>query len=207
MKNFNFKFFTLTLAFLFASAVLLTGCTGEEEEDVSLDDTLVSIGDEVKPEPVEEEVEDEVEEVVEEIEEEVEEEEEKPKETIDMTDGQNLDGATSADGARITSYSYGTKGNIFEFTWTVKGSSSKPIPQVQAKHNADGDIVVVFPDLESDYIARDSKELELGGLVDMITWNRTGNESMYKFDLKSKKDFELKSSVDDSEIILEIKLY
>ncbi len=122
------------------------------------------------------------------------------------TDEQIIDGATSSDGARITNYSYGVEGNAFQFIWTVRGSESKPIPQVRARYNDDGHLVVTFPDLDSDYIGRDNNEAELMGGVEKVSWNRVGSETIYRFFLKDKKDFRLKSSLSPNQVILEIEL-
>lgn len=119
---------------------------------------------------------------------------------------QEIQGATSSDGARITNYSFGVEDNVFRFIWTVRGSEEKPIPQVRARYNDEDDLIVTFPDLDSDYIGRDSNEVPLIGNVQEVIWKRTGNETIYRFVLNQKKDFKLISSLSPNQVILEIKL-
>lgn len=118
---------------------------------------------------------------------------------------QIIEGAISSDGARITNYSFGVEGSVFRFIWTVRGSQEKPIPEVRARYNDDGEIVVVFPDLDSDYIGRDSNEVDLMGNVEKVIWQRIGKETIYRFLLKEKKEFRLSSSLSPNQVILEIK--
>ncbi len=122
------------------------------------------------------------------------------------SDEQSIEGAKSSDGARITNYSYGVEENTFRFIWTVRGSESKPIPEVRARYNEEGELTVVFPDLDSDYIGRDRNEAELIGNVESVSWNRVANETIYRFVLKEKKDFRLKSSLSPNQVILEVEL-
>lgn len=118
---------------------------------------------------------------------------------------ESLEGATSEDGARITNYSYGIQDNIFRFIWTVRGSQDKPIPEVNARYNDDGELVVTFPDLYSDHIGRDSNEVELIGGVERVSWSRSGDETTYRFVLNEKKGFRLVPSVSPNQIVLEIE--
>jgi hypothetical protein len=129
------------------------------------------------------------------------------EEVVTNTGLKTVGEAVASDGARIVSYYYERDQNVFRFVWGTKSSKTKPIPKVQGRYNADGDIIVVFPDLESDYIAINAHQIEMSGVVEGISWNRTDGESMYKFDLKEKRDFELKSDPDSAEVILEITLW
>ena len=218
MKTFNgFRFVSLVLVVLLVSSFMLTGCMEEEE---SIDESLVSIGDDID----EREDEDEFEEVVEEEEkpEELDDEKDDVDETIDLDkeveeeperepaefgdEDTLLEGATSADGARVVSYSYSIQGGVFEFVWGVRGSDAEPTPEVQAKYNADDDIIVVFPDLESDYIAVDSDDFEVPGVSDSVSWNRSGSESMYKFEFDEKQEYSLEPSADEEEVVLTVRL-
>ncbi len=120
-------------------------------------------------------------------------------------DEQNISGASASDGARITNYSFGVENKIFRFIWTVRGSEENPIPQVRARYNDDGDLLVVFPDLDSDYIGADSREQDLIGNLEKVVWQRTGSETVYRFTLKEKRDFRLSSSLSPNQVILEVK--
>ena len=119
---------------------------------------------------------------------------------------QSIIGAKASDGARITNYSYTVADGAFRFIWTVRGSQEKPIPEVRARYNDDGELVVVFPDLESDYIGRDSNEVPLIGNVEKVVWKRTGSESIYRFFVGNERDFRLSSVLSPNQVILEIKL-
>jgi hypothetical protein len=119
---------------------------------------------------------------------------------------QSIEGAKASDGGRITNYSYGVEENAFRFIWTVRGSESNPIPEVRARYNEEGELAVIFPDLDSDYIGRDSNESELIGNVESVSWNRVGNETIYRFVLTEKRDFRLSSSLSPNQVILEIEL-
>ena len=120
-------------------------------------------------------------------------------------DEQNISGASASDGARITNYSFGVEDKVFRFIWTVRGSESNPIPQVRARYNDEGDLLVVFPDLDSDYIGADSKEQDLIGNVEKVVWQRIDSETVYRFTLKEKRDFRLSSSLSPNQVVLEVK--
>ncbi len=217
MKKKNTKLTILLTTIFILSSVFLTGCTKDE------DDTLVSIGDDTGTEL---ELEREVEEKFEEPYELVDREETVDKEEIDAeadgerdvenetresvnfgSDSQVLEGGTSADGVMVGGYNFGVEGNMFKFKWTVMGTEANPIPKVQAKHDSDGNIVVVFPDIANDHTATEEKDTPIDGVVNNIYWNREGNESTYRFSLKEKRDFNLKSTLNPNEVILEINLY
>ncbi len=119
---------------------------------------------------------------------------------------QRIDGGVSSDGARITNYSYTIENNVFRFIWSVRGSSEKPIPEVRARYNDDGELTVIFPDLDSDYIARDSSEAELIGGIEKVSWNRRGDESIYRFVVGEERNFRLISSLGPNQVILEVEL-
>ncbi len=122
------------------------------------------------------------------------------------SEDQEIAGATSSDGARITNYSYTLDGNIFKFIWTVRGSEEKPIPKVRARYNKDEELVVTFPDLDSDTIGRDGGEMALLGGLEKVVWGRTGSESIYRFVVGEERDYRLKSVLNPHQIILEIEL-
>ncbi len=121
------------------------------------------------------------------------------------TQEQTLEGATSDDEARVTNYSYGVQNNIFRFIWSVRGSQEKPIPQVNARYNDDGELVVTFPDLYSDHIGRNSSEVDLVGGVEKVSWNRKGDETVYRFTLREEKGFRIIPSLGPNQVILEIE--
>ncbi len=121
-------------------------------------------------------------------------------------DEQEIYGATSSDGARVTHYSYTVEKNIFRFIWTVRGSEDKPIPSVRASYNEDEELVVVFPDLDSDTIGRDSGEMNLTGGLEKVVWSRVGEESTYRFLVGEKRGYRLASLLSPHQIILEIEL-
>ena len=122
------------------------------------------------------------------------------------SEDQELVGATSSDGARITNYSYTVEGNTFRFIWTVRGSEEKPIPKVRARYNQDDELVVTFPDLDSDTIGRDAGEMALIGGLEKVAWNRKDSESIYRFVVGQERDYRLKSVLNPHQIILEIEL-
>ncbi|GEM_PF-6590986 len=215
MRNLKCKFLVFALVLLLVSGFAFSGCMGEEEDEI-IDDSLVSIGEEdvVEEEEVddeepvlEEEVDTDVEEEPAEEVEKEEEEEEVEREKVEFEDGDKfLEGATSEDGARVVSYNYGIEGGVFKFVWGVRGSDAEPTPEVRAKYNADNDIIVVFPDLESDYIAVDSDDFEVPGVSDSVSWKRSGDESMYKFEFDNQKEYSLEALSDEGEVVLEIQL-
>ncbi len=122
------------------------------------------------------------------------------------TEEQRISGATSSDGARITNYSYTIEGQTFRFIWTVRGSEESPIPEVQARYNRDGDLTVTFPDLDSDTIGRDAGEMALIGGLEKVVWNRSGNESIYKFVIGEEKNYRLRSFLNPHQVVLEVEL-
>ena len=122
------------------------------------------------------------------------------------SEDQEIAGATSSDGARITNYSYTIEGNTFKFTWTVRGSEEKPIPKVRAGYNQDDELVVTFPDLDSDTIGRDGGEMALIGGLEKVVWSRTDSESTYRFVVGQERDYKLSSFLSPHQIVLEIEL-
>ncbi len=122
------------------------------------------------------------------------------------TQEQRITGATSDDGARITNYSYTIEGSTFRFIWTVRGGEENPIPEVRARYNNEGELVVTFPDLDSDTIGRDAGEMALIGGLEKVVWNRLGDESIYRFVIGQEKDYRLKAFLNPHQVVLEIEL-
>lgn len=122
------------------------------------------------------------------------------------SEDQEIVGATSSDGARITNYSYTVEGNIFKFIWTVRGNEEKPIPKVRARYNQDNELVVTFPDLDSDTIGRDGGEMALIGGLEKVVWSRLGSESIYRFVVGQERNYKLSSFLSPHQVVLEIEL-
>lgn len=117
-------------------------------------------------------------------------------------DLQSLDGALSADNAKVLSYSFSNAGGVLTITYTVSGSSNRPVPSATAQMQSN-DLELVFTDVVTDaaYKALDGKKL--GGLN--IETSRSGNKSTYLFKNVSK-EFKLYGSKSPNQVVLEIKL-
>ena len=122
------------------------------------------------------------------------------------TDEQEITGATSSDGAKITNYSYTIEDNVFKFIWSVQGSEEKPVPEVGARYNEGNELVVTFPDLDSDTIGRNAGEMSLIGGLEKVVWNRTEDESVYRFFVGDEKEYRLRSFLSPNQVVLEIEL-
>lgn len=118
---------------------------------------------------------------------------------------QSIVGATKSDGARVSSYSYSASGGVLRVVFEVKGSTSKPIPSVNAGYDGDGNLVMRFTDIVSDAIAKMPSALTMTGGVTMV-WEMDGSSaSKYTFEGASK-EFKLYGGTNPNQVIIEIKL-
>lgn len=119
-------------------------------------------------------------------------------------DMQSLSGASSAEGARVSSYSYSASGGVLRVVFEVKGSSSKPIPSVEAEYEGDS-LVMRFPSVVSDAIAKMPSSQSMGGGINML-WEMDGsNMSKYTFE-NASKEFKLYGSTNPNQVVIEIRL-
>lgn len=199
---------------LLASSLLLAGCTGANKEEgdpgSKLENvTVVENGNDNEEEGDESDVEDVTPDPA--VEEEIEEKEEikDPVVTDGTEDGGviSVGNATSTEGAVVSAYSYEVAGNTFMFEWKVGSEGANKFPKATAKQNEDGTVVVTFPSLTRDSVAKEEKTMELGGLLPELMWKPEGSGSVYQFMYESKKSINLKT-VDRGEdglfIILEV---
>jgi hypothetical protein len=117
-------------------------------------------------------------------------------------DLQSLDGALSADNAKVLSYSFSNAGGILTITYTVSGSSNRPVPSATAQMQS-SDLELVFTDVVTDAAYKSLDGKKLGGLN--IETSRSGNKSTYLFKNVSK-EFKLYGSKSPNQVVLEIKL-
>lgn len=211
------KIFALFL--VLASGLFLSGCTRNnvelEKNDQEVEDVVViedeeDDEDEIENEIVEESDEDPEEDKDEPSELEEEEEDDVADTSPDSQSGSKTVGtALSADGAMITAYSYGIANGKLEFSWKVRGSSSKPYPKATASVAPNKNIVVEFESLRADYVADEDGSLTLGNNLPKLSWVSTSNGSKYTFDFKTERKFEIVSQEIDDEgtfIILKVDL-
>lgn len=164
------------------------------EEPVGDDSEAEDSGDEeeFEEEPVEDE----------------EQEEEEDSEPVLNPDGlQELDGATVTESAALSSYSYGVANGKFEFGWKVSNSTTLSFAEATAGFDQNGDLVVTFPSLVSDYIA-DTVEspLELGGNLPQVEIEQIDGGTRYTFKFGVEKEFLLKGVSEDRQTVIEVTL-
>ncbi|MCA9375119.1 hypothetical protein KC622_02195, partial [Candidatus Dojkabacteria bacterium] len=132
-----------------------------------------------------------------------------PAKVTELDGTKSIDGATAEEGASVNGYEYEVVDGSLVFKWTVKGSEAKPYPSVTAGFDADNNLVVEFPDIVKDYVAKEADEMEMGGeLLPKLAWESTDSSSMYTFKFGTEKTFTLKTEQDDdkSYLILSVEL-
>jgi hypothetical protein len=122
--------------------------------------------------------------------------------TFSQTD-QTIVGGTSADGAKLSGYSYAKSGSTFSMVFNVAGSATKPIPGCVAKYNADSKLELTFANTGD--IFGSSRDLSVGA-AGTVHLTRSGKSSTYTFTSVTGKDFKLSGSTSPNQVILEIKL-
>ncbi|OGC43102.1 hypothetical protein A3K02_01615 [candidate division WS6 bacterium RIFOXYD1_FULL_33_8] len=122
------------------------------------------------------------------------------------SDEQSIEGMVSADGAKITTYSYSVSGGVLRFVFDVASGASNPIPSVSASYDSGNSLVVTFESLASDKVSTWGKSIALPGWVS-IAVSRTGESSVYQFNgVSGAKPFKLSATQSPNQVIVEIKL-
>jgi len=122
------------------------------------------------------------------------------------SDAQSIEGMTSEEGAKITTYSYSTSGGILKFTLAVASGASNPIPSVNAQYDEEGMLVVTFESLESDKVSTWGSSISLPSGVTAFV-SRSGESSVYKFGgISGKKPFKLSATQSPNQVLVEITL-
>ncbi len=119
---------------------------------------------------------------------------------------QRIEGVTSEQGAKITEYSFVYASGVLKFTFEVSSGASNPIPDVNAKYDDEGLLIVTFPSLEQDKVSSWSKTIKLPSGV-TLSIVRANEESIYTFSgISNKKPFKLSASQSPNLVIMEIDL-
>jgi len=121
---------------------------------------------------------------------------------------QSIEGVTSAEGAKISNYSYIYSGGILKFSLEVSSGASNPIPSVSGEYNESGVLEITFPSLEIDKVSgwTSSKSKLLAAGV-TLSVSRSGESSVYSFTgISSNKPFKLSASQSPNLVIIEIDL-
>ena len=123
------------------------------------------------------------------------------------SDPQKIEGVTSAEGAKITDYSYIYSGGILKFSLEVASGASNPIPSVEAQYSDEGLLVVTFPSLEQDKVSKWGSTINLPAGI-KVEVSRIGEKSMYLFSgIGSQlKSFKLSASQSPNVVNIEIDL-
>ncbi len=119
---------------------------------------------------------------------------------------QSIEGMTSSDGARISSYSYSVSGGVLKFVYSVASGTSNPIPSVEASYDDMNILDVRFTSLDSDKVSGWAKTISLpSGIV--VNVSRSGDVSSYRFGgLGAPRPFKLSATQSPNSVIVEIKL-
>lgn len=117
---------------------------------------------------------------------------------------QEILGAVSKDGAKVSGYSYSASDGILKFVLKVSGSDLKPIPSVKVGKGNGGELDMIFESLVSDSVAKGSQIILLPGNVKLYTQHNVG-KSTYTF-TNISKEFKLYAITNPNEVVLEIKL-
>lgn len=122
------------------------------------------------------------------------------------SDAQSIEGMTSSDGARISSYSYSVTGGVLKFVFSVASGASNPIPSVEAAYDDMNILDVRFTSLLSDKVSTWGDTITLpGGIV--VNVSRVGEVSSYKFGgIGAARAFKLSATQSPNQVIVEIKL-
>lgn len=122
------------------------------------------------------------------------------------SDAQSIEGMTSGEGAKITTYSYSTSGGILKFMFAVASGASNPIPSVSAQYDEDGMLIVTFESLASDKVSTWGSSISLPSGVTAFV-SKSGETSVYKFGgISGKKPFKLSATQSPNQVIVEITL-
>jgi len=119
---------------------------------------------------------------------------------------QAIEGVGLKEGASITAYTYGRPSGLLKLVWVVTATGNNPIPSVKALFNNDGDLVVVFEELQLDRVVGSiSGSVALSSGI-TLTAERTGDFSTYVFsNVPSDAQYKLSASLSPNQVSLEIK--
>lgn len=124
--------------------------------------------------------------------------------TAFSTDLQEIDGAVSSDGAKVSGYSYSSSGGVLRVVFLVSGSSAKPIPSAAAAF--DGDVLkLTFSSLSADVVRNGTGPVALPGGASM-DWAASGSGTVYSITGVPGKEFKLSATQSPNQVILEIDL-
>lgn len=124
--------------------------------------------------------------------------------TAFSTDLQEIDGATSTDGAKVSGYSYSSSGGVLRVVFLVSGSTAKPIPSASAAF--DGTVLkLTYSSLSSDVVRNGTGPVDLPGGVTM-DWVASGSGTVYSITGVSGNDFKLSATQSPNQVILEMEL-
>lgn len=119
---------------------------------------------------------------------------------------QSIEGVTSREGAKVTSYSYSVSGSVLKFTFVVGSGASNPIPSVNAAYDGEGLLNVTFESLESDKVSTWGNEISLPSGVKVFV-SRKAESSLYRFGgISGTKPFKLSATQGPNQVIVEIQL-
>lgn len=115
---------------------------------------------------------------------------------------QSIVGATTAESAASSGYSYNSSANVASIVFNVAGSADKPIPSCSAEYT-NGALELTFSDIKD--VFGGNRTLD-GGAAGSISLTRTGNVSVYRFTGITDKEFQLSASTNPNQVVLDIKL-
>jgi hypothetical protein len=119
---------------------------------------------------------------------------------------QKIEGMSSKDGARISSYSFSVSGDTLKFVFSVASGTSNPIPSVEASYDEQNILEVKFPSLQSDKVSTWGNSISLpAGIVTSVS--RGGETSIYRFGgIGASRPFKLSATQSPNQVIVEIKI-
>lgn len=117
------------------------------------------------------------------------------------SEDQSISGSVASDGAAVTGYSYSVSGGQLIFVWSVKGSSSNPIPSVSASLGDDGILNVAFESLEYDKVSGSASSISLPGSIGF-----TYSSGAYHFEVGADATFKLSASTNPNQVELTVDL-
>ncbi|MBD3329375.1 hypothetical protein GF357_02675 [Candidatus Dojkabacteria bacterium] len=106
---------------------------------------------------------------------------------------QEIEGASKADGAGLSTFSYRTVGGETVIQFDVKGPAGNPIPKSYAEYDETGVLNLVFPSLKSHHTSNASAQYQIAG-VGAVDYSQTGDESRFAFPgvtADSEREFKL----------------
>ena len=123
-----------------------------------------------------------------------------PEVDVDIVDEEgriSLGEATSADNARVSSYNYSFEDGSLVFKWGVGGIEGNDVPKAVAYAQGDS-IIVEFPDIVRDSVAKEEETMDLGNLLPELTWTPSEGSSSYEFKFKNGVgEFSLNPELDE----------